>query len=63
MTDLDQERVDKGVAYAHGEIDKLAEKGRVNGDKRTASKGTHQRLGEQRCLRGCRLRHRGRSRT
>ena len=33
MTDLDQERVDKGVAYVHGEIDKLLEKGRVNSDK------------------------------
>ena len=39
MTDLDQERVDKGVAYAHGEIDKLAEKGRVNGDKANRLKG------------------------
>lgn len=33
LTDLDQERIDKGVAYAHSEIDKLAAKGRVNGDK------------------------------
>lgn len=32
MTDLDQERVDKGVAYVHGEIDKLAAKGRLSGD-------------------------------
>ncbi len=39
MTDLDQERVDKGVAYAHGEIDKLAAKGRVNGDKANRLKG------------------------
>lgn len=39
MTDLDQERVDKGVAYAHGEIDKMAEKGRVNGDKANRLKG------------------------
>jgi 3-hydroxyacyl-CoA dehydrogenase/enoyl-CoA hydratase/carnithine racemase len=33
MTDLDQERVDKGVAYVHGEIAKQLEKGRLNQDK------------------------------
>ncbi len=33
MTDLDQERLDKGVAYAHGEIDKLQARGRINGDR------------------------------
>ncbi len=33
MTDLDQERVDKGVAYVHGEIDKLQARGRINSDK------------------------------
>jgi 3-hydroxyacyl-CoA dehydrogenase/enoyl-CoA hydratase/carnithine racemase len=33
MTDVDQGRVDKGVAYVHGEIDKLQAKGRINGDK------------------------------
>lgn len=32
MTDLDQERVDKGVAYVHGEVDKLLGKGRVDSD-------------------------------
>jgi 3-hydroxyacyl-CoA dehydrogenase/enoyl-CoA hydratase/carnithine racemase len=32
MTDLDQERVDKGVAYVHAEIDKLVGKGRMNSD-------------------------------
>jgi 3-hydroxyacyl-CoA dehydrogenase/enoyl-CoA hydratase/carnithine racemase len=30
MTDLDQARVDKGVAYVHGEIDKLLGKGRLD---------------------------------
>jgi 3-hydroxyacyl-CoA dehydrogenase/enoyl-CoA hydratase/carnithine racemase len=30
LTDLDQERVDKGVAWVHGEIDKLASKGRLS---------------------------------
>ncbi len=39
MTDLDQSRVDKGLAYAHSEIDKMAAKGRVNGDKANRLKG------------------------
>jgi 3-hydroxyacyl-CoA dehydrogenase/enoyl-CoA hydratase/carnithine racemase len=33
MTDLDQERVDKGVGYAHAEIEKLKDKGRLSPDK------------------------------
>lgn len=33
MTDLDQERVDKGVAAVHAEIDKLLGKGRISPDK------------------------------
>jgi len=33
LTDLDQARVDKGVAYVHDEIDKLLAKGRINHDK------------------------------
>src|SRR5690606_39441134 len=33
MTDLDQERLDKGVGHAHAEIDKLLGKGRVSPDK------------------------------
>ncbi|TMR06330.1 3-hydroxyacyl-CoA dehydrogenase [Actinomadura soli] len=33
LTDLDQERLDKGVGYARGEIDKLLAKGRVSPDK------------------------------
>ena len=33
LTDLDQERVDKGVGYVHAEIDKLLGKGRINQDK------------------------------
>ncbi|RRO14804.1 3-hydroxyacyl-CoA dehydrogenase [Saccharopolyspora rhizosphaerae] len=32
ITDIDQERIDKGVAYIHGEIDKLAGKGRLSPD-------------------------------
>ncbi len=33
LTDLDQERVDKGVGYVHAEIDKLLAKGRIGQDK------------------------------
>ena len=33
LTDLDQARVDKGVAWVHGEIAKLEEKGRLSQDK------------------------------
>ncbi|WP_207769455.1 3-hydroxyacyl-CoA dehydrogenase NAD-binding domain-containing protein [Nocardioides currus] len=33
LTDLDQERADKGVAYVHAELDKLLAKGRSNQDK------------------------------
>ncbi|GAA1564615.1 Fatty acid oxidation complex subunit alpha [Leucobacter aridicollis] len=32
ITDLDQGRVDKGVAYIHGEIDKMHGKGRLSND-------------------------------
>lgn len=33
LTDLDQERADKGVAYVHAELDKLLAKGRSTQDK------------------------------
>ncbi|HET6859254.1 MAG TPA: 3-hydroxyacyl-CoA dehydrogenase NAD-binding domain-containing protein [Streptomyces sp.] len=33
LTDIDQERVDKGVGYVHAEIDKLLGKRRINQDK------------------------------
>ena len=33
MTDLDEERVGKGVGYVHGEVDKLLAKGRISSDK------------------------------
>ncbi|WP_017541234.1 3-hydroxyacyl-CoA dehydrogenase NAD-binding domain-containing protein [Nocardiopsis halophila] len=33
LTDLDQERLDKGVDYVHGEVDKLLAKGRIGQDK------------------------------
>jgi 3-hydroxyacyl-CoA dehydrogenase len=38
LTDLDQERVDRGVGYVHGEIDKLLGKGRIRPDKATQLK-------------------------
>jgi 3-hydroxyacyl-CoA dehydrogenase/enoyl-CoA hydratase/carnithine racemase len=38
LTDLDQARVDKGVAYVHGEVDKLLAKGRLGADKATRLK-------------------------
>ncbi len=33
ITDLDQDRIDKGLAYVHAEVDKLLGKGRVSPDK------------------------------
>jgi 3-hydroxyacyl-CoA dehydrogenase/enoyl-CoA hydratase/carnithine racemase len=39
LTDLDQARVDKGVAYVHGEIDKLAAKGRLDAGKAAKLRG------------------------
>ena len=33
LTDLDQTRVDKGVAYVHAQLDGLAKKGRLNSDR------------------------------
>src|SRR3712207_1826294 len=39
LTDIDQARVDKGVAYVHGELDKLAQRGRLNEDRLNQLKG------------------------
>jgi 3-hydroxyacyl-CoA dehydrogenase len=33
MTDLDQERLDKGVGYVHAEVDKLVARGRISPDR------------------------------
>ena len=33
LTDIDQARIDKGVGYVHGEIDKLLAKSRISGDE------------------------------
>src|SRR5690606_26107624 len=32
ITDISQEQIDKGLAYIHGELDKLLEKGRLSPD-------------------------------
>lgn len=39
LTDIDQERIDKGVGYVHGEIDKLQGKGRLSPDAANRLKG------------------------
>lgn len=39
MTDLDQERVDKGIAYVHSEIDSSLAKGKITQDKANQLKG------------------------
>ncbi|MGY1616304.1 3-hydroxyacyl-CoA dehydrogenase NAD-binding domain-containing protein [Geodermatophilus sp. SYSU D00691] len=39
LTDIDQARVDKGVAYVHGELDKLAARGRLSSDRLNRLKG------------------------
>src|SRR3954468_11981796 len=39
LTDIDQARGDKGGAYVHGELDKLAARGRLNQDKLNQLKG------------------------
>ncbi|MCI2419866.1 3-hydroxyacyl-CoA dehydrogenase NAD-binding domain-containing protein [Saccharopolyspora sp. K220] len=39
ITDIDQERIDRGVSYIHGEIDKLAAKGRLSPDAVNRLKG------------------------
>lgn len=39
LTDLDSDRVDKGVGYVHGEVDKLLGKGRISADKAAQLKG------------------------
>ena len=38
LTDIDQERVDKGVGYVHNEVDKLVAKGRLATDVATKAK-------------------------
>lgn len=38
LTDIDQERVDKGVAYVHAEVDKLLDKKRISSDAANRTK-------------------------
>lgn len=38
MSDIDQARVDKGVGYVHGEVDKLLAKGRISPDAANRTK-------------------------
>ena len=38
MTDIDQDRVDRGVAYVHGEVEKLHAKGRLSRDAANRTK-------------------------
>ncbi len=39
LTDVDQERVDRGVGYVHAELDKLAARGRLSADARNRLSG------------------------
>ncbi|SHG38538.1 3-hydroxyacyl-CoA dehydrogenase NAD-binding domain-containing protein [Geodermatophilus nigrescens] len=39
LTDVDQARVDKGVAYVHGELEKLAQRGRLSADRLNQLRG------------------------
>ena len=59
MTDLDQERVDTGLASVRGEIDRLLAKGRVNADQANRLRGLVTGLDGPGRLRGRRLRARG----
>ena len=59
MTDLDEERVAKGVGYVHAEVDKLLGKGRVSPDKANRLKALVTGVDLQGRLRRRRLRHRG----
>ncbi|MBT2547512.1 3-hydroxyacyl-CoA dehydrogenase NAD-binding domain-containing protein [Arthrobacter sp. ISL-65] len=38
LTDIDQDRVDKGIGYVHNEVDKLVAKGRLGTDAATKAK-------------------------
>ena len=59
LTDLDQERVDRGVGYVHGEIDKLLGKGRIRPDKANQLKALVTGSVDRARLRRRRLRDRG----
>ena len=44
LTDLDQQRVDAGVATVHREVDTLLAKGRINRDQANRLQGTGHRV-------------------
>ena len=62
ITDLDQARVDKGLAYIHDEIGKLEAKGRLDGDAANRLRALVHGTTDKTRVRGLRLRHRGRVR-
>ena len=53
MTDLDQARVDKGIAWIHNEIDKLVEKKRLNQEGASRLKGLVSGSTNQAVFAGC----------
>ena len=59
MTDLDQARVDKGVGYVHGEIDKLLAQGPDQPRRGQPAQGAGDRVDRQGGVRRRRLRDRG----
>ena len=62
MTDIDQARVDKGVAYVHAEADKLLSKRRISQDAANRIEGACHGIRLQGTVCGCRLCDRGRVR-
>ena len=59
LTDLDQDRVDKGVGYVHAEIDKLLGKGRISPDQANRLKALVTGAVDKDGVRRRRLRDRG----
>ena len=59
LTDLDQERVDKGVGSVHAEVDKLLAQGPDQRRHRQPAQGARHRIDEQGRVRRRRLRARG----
>ena len=62
LTDLDQERLDKGVGYVHDEIDKLLTKKRVVAGRGQPAQGARHRVPVEGRVRRRRRRHRSRLR-
>jgi 3-hydroxyacyl-CoA dehydrogenase/enoyl-CoA hydratase/carnithine racemase len=53
MTDLDQARINKGISWIHGEIDKLVEKKRLNQEGASRLKGLVSGSTDQSIFAGC----------